>query len=184
MKLDTHLRYIGDPVLRRKSRAIEKPDAKWVRKFSEELLKEMNFHKAGSLSAPQIGQLYRMVALDPHMITHQCDKSEGFNHGILINPKIISSSEHIKSRWESSVSAPGYEFLIERPSGIRVEFQTLDGSKENHLMVGLLALVVQQQIDCLDGLTFVDKIDKSNPRLRFVGLTLPVNRPQQYSPSA
>jgi peptide deformylase len=79
---------------------------------------------------------------------------------LIINPRIISSSKEKEVREEGCLSVPGIFAEVERSS--RVLFEGLVNCKEAITIecAGLLARAIQHEIDHLDGVLFVDRLDR------------------------
>ncbi len=170
MQIPRHLdiRTIGDPALSRKASPVERIDDD-VRRFGEELLKMMLKYDGVGLAATQVGVGLRMIALAvPAPDTSRTGEPNSPGELILsrkmpaliINPRIISSSKEKEVREEGCLSVPGIFAEVERPS--RVLFEGLVNCKEAITIecAGLLARAIQHEIDHLDGVLFVDRLDR------------------------
>jgi len=87
------------------------------------------------------------------------DTGEGLN--VLINPKIVKKSGS-QTLIEGCLSLPGIEAPIERASSVVVKGIDLKGEKIEIKAEGLLATVLQHEIDHLDGKLFVDRVSDPN----------------------
>ena len=138
-----------DPILRKKSDAIEKVDDE-LRKLMDEMLETMYEAPGIGLAAVQIGILKRLIVID---ITKNDEKKDPL---FLINPEIISKSSNTSTYEEGCLSLPGYFAEIERPKKISLKY--LDD--ENKIIVrdveGVEARILQHEIDHLSGKLFVD----------------------------
>ena len=132
---------IGEPVLRKKAKVVTKFDDKLV-----ELLEDMadTMYEA----APQVSILKRVVVIDI---------GEGLLE--LINPEIIATSgEQIDA--EGCLSIPGEDGEVKRPYVVRVRAQDRNGNTFEIEGEELLARAFCHEIDHLDGILFVDKVEK------------------------
>jgi peptide deformylase len=125
--------------------------AEKVMEFNEELKQlvldmiiTMGENNGIGLAAPQVGVNKRVIviALDDTPLA-------------LINPIIIASKDDVTSE-EGCLSVPGYYDTIKRHGEIIVSFQTLEGEVKESTASGMLAIVVQHEIDHLNGKLFVD----------------------------
>lgn len=102
------------------------------------------------LAANQIGALHRVIVV--RLI------GEGVPHGLvpLVNPKIVMRLGKI--RWtEACLSLPGISVPVVRDESVLVEFTSIDGHKGfAYDLSGQDAVVVQHEIDHLDGKTLAD----------------------------
>ena len=144
------LKYFGENILRQKANEIKTIDDSLV-----ELAKQMHeFVKKADgvgLAAPQIGIPQRII------ITNLGDKKNIFT---IINPQIVSTSDKLVEWEEGCLSIPGINCNITRPAQIVVKGQSLEGKEFNIEADGLLARVLQHEIDHLDGILFIDRLEK------------------------
>lgn len=105
------------------------------------------------IAAVQIGYLVRILAVD-------VSKTKNKNHGrlIMINPKIIENSTDEITTKEGCLSVPDYLAYVSRPKKIIVEYIDIDGKKQVLESKRFEAVVIQHEIDHLDGILFIDKI--------------------------
>jgi peptide deformylase len=77
-----------------------------------------------------------------------------------INPEIVWSSEERSIYEEGCLSIPEYYAEVERPASVRARALDREGKEREVLAEGLLATVLQHEIDHLDGVLFIDHISK------------------------
>ena len=106
----------------------------------------MAAYNAIGLAAPQCGIHKNIIVL----------RIEEHSPFVLINPKIISSSEEIFEWEEGCLSVPGYYEKRKRPEMIVVESVDTNNKRTELEFRGLYAFAVQHEIDHLQGKTFVD----------------------------
>lgn len=138
---------IGNPILRKKSQPVKKVD-KFIEKLVEEMKKALIKSEipAVGLSAPQIGELLRVIIYRDEDKIHT-----------LINPKILKKEGKIVIE-EGCLSIPGVFGDVERSYKILVSGLSLTGKKIEIEKEGLPAVIIQHEIDHLDGILFIDKI--------------------------
>lgn len=137
----------GEPVLREKSKPVSKFDSK-LSKLIKKMHKTMKNADGVGLAAPQVGHLLRVVTVDV---------GEGLI--ALVNPEIIDKSKERCEFDEGCLSFPGVTIDITRPEEIRVAYLDEKGNKNVLDADGLLARVIQHEIDHLDGVLIIDKAD-------------------------
>jgi len=142
------LRYLGDPVLRRKSRTIDKISAK-TRETIEAMWQVMYENNGIGLAAPQVGLSQRIVVLDT--------REPGEKYAI-VNPEVVWQGKEITPLSEGCLSVPGLEGEVFRPSEVRVSGYDPDGKRIEVVGKNLLAKVLQHEIDHLYGVMFVDHV--------------------------
>ena len=93
-------------------------------------------------------------------------KKETFKNYIIINPKLISTSEEIiyVEEGEGCLSVNReVEGIVPRHARVTLEGYDMDGNKIKIRGREELAVAFQHELDHLDGILFTDKIDKKNP---------------------
>lgn len=80
------------------------------------------------------------------------------------NPVVRPLGTDLESAEEGCLSFPGLRGDVERPARIEVAFEDLDGGRHVLVCDGLLARCVQHENDHLDGVLFIDRMDKASRR--------------------
>jgi len=139
---------LGDETLRKTSKPMQKFDLRlWL------LLRDMadTMYKAEGvgLAAPQVGILRRVVVIDVQD-----------DHGLieLVNPEIIAV-EGEQAGEEGCLSVPGRRGYVVRPGKVTVRAKDRKGKTFELTGEGLLARALCHEIDHLDGILYVDKMD-------------------------
>lgn len=143
-----------NPVLRERSKEIREVNSELIN-FTEELKTAMCINKGCvGLAAPQAGVLKRMVVVD--VSGH---KRAGENHGLLVmlNPEIIHS-EGVSMNREGCLSVPDFTGNVERAESVKVRYMDMNGEEKVFMTCGFEAIVVQHEMDHLDGILFIDRI--------------------------
>lgn len=138
---------IGEPVLRKVSKKVEKIDDKIIQ-LLEDMADTMYEADGVGLAAPQVGILKRVVVID-------------IGDGLLelINPEIIETSgEQIDD--EGCLSVAGEAGVVKRPYTVKIRAYNREGQLFEMVGEELLARAFCHEIDHLDGILFVDKIEK------------------------
>ena len=112
---------------------------------------ETMYDKGGiGLAAIQIGIPYRILLVDtgfPFM-----------KKGIfMVNPEILTTSKKTASINEGCLSLPGYKKKVERAETCSVSFRDHTGKANKISATGLLSIVIQHEMDHLNGITLKDK---------------------------
>ena len=139
---------LGDETLRKNSKPMQKFDLRlWL------LLRDMadTMYKAEGvgLAAPQVGILRRVVVIDVQ---------DGKGLIELVNPEIIAA-EGEQAGVEGCLSVPGRQGYVVRPEKVTVRAQDRKGKPFELTGEGLLARALCHEIDHLDGIMYVDKMD-------------------------
>jgi len=125
-----------------------------VRALVEDMFETMYKAPGVGLAAIQVGVPRRIVTVDT------AKKDEPKNPQVFINPEIVWSSEEKSAYEEGCLSIPEYYEEVERPSEVKVRFMDLAGKTQEVAANGLLATVLQHEIDHINGVLFIDHISK------------------------
>lgn len=159
------LRYYGDPVLRKRAEPVaEITEAE--RQFAEQMLETLYATGNGiGLAATQVGVLKRLIIVD---IGEEDD--EEYEPLVLFNPELLSFEGEIVAE-EGCLSIPDVTADVKRPESIVVDGVNLQGEAIRIEADGLLARVLQHEIDHLNGVLFIDRISGLKRRLLSEELT-------------
>ena len=144
------IRYLGDPILRKKAAPVTEFGEELGR-LVEDLLDTMYAFDGIGLAALQIGLEQRVIVVD---VSEARDRSEAI---ALVNPEIVTSSGTMKGE-EGCLSIPGVVAEVERAERVLVRGQHPSGEPAQMEADGLLARVLQHEIDHLNGILFIDRL--------------------------
>ena len=142
------LRLFGDPVLKQRAREVEEFDGDLVTLVNG-MYETMDVEEGIGLAAPQVGVRRRLFTYDLH---------EGDGPSVLVNPEIVERDGEVLSD-EGCLSVPGYRFEVVRSERVTMRGLDLDG---NELVLegdDLLARMIQHEIDHLDGVLLLDRVE-------------------------
>lgn len=150
----------GNPILRQKAAWIEKLTDNERRLVQE--MAELMYRRHGiGLAANQVGVLKQIAVIDiDHLEIEPGGKPRRFLR-TLINPQIIWQSEEDSPYREGCLSLPGIETEIYRPQKIKVAYYDLDYQPQELEAEGMLARVIQHEVDHLQGILFIDHLSFS-----------------------
>jgi peptide deformylase len=143
------IRIMGDPVLRQKAADVAQIEPE-TRILISDMFETMYDAEGVGLAAPQIGISQRIIVVDP-----RDDTTKPF---ALVNPVIVESSEDLERGEEGCLSIPGLKDIVERPERVIVEGYNDEGSPTRVDADGLLARILQHEIDHLNGVLFIDRL--------------------------
>ena len=126
----------------------------------EEYASKNNIRAGMGLSAVQLGILKRFFVI--------CYKKDDgtFEEYKVVNPKIVSNSEELiyVEEGEGCLSVNRYvEGIVPRFARVTIEFYDEYGNKQTKRVREEIAVAFQHEIDHLNGILFLDRIDKKNP---------------------
>lgn len=148
--LEVH--HLGDRVLRQPAKRISKVDAE-LRQVIREMLQTMYSEDGIGLAAPQ-------VAINKQLIVVDIEPDNAATPPlILINPTIKKFSQDIDVEQEGCLSIPGVYLDVKRPEAISVSFKDEQGRPQTLTTAGLLSRAIQHEIDHLNGVLFVDRVE-------------------------
>ncbi len=151
---------VGDSLLRKKSKLIISFGTQEMIQLKEDLRETLmefrrKYNYGRGISAVQVGVLKRVIYI-------QTDEFEG----MLCNPVIVSKSEDLFWTWDSCFSVDAAFFVqIERYKEIEVEYHDVQGKKRLLIAKDNLSGLLQHEIDHLDGILFIDYLDRKKRRL-------------------
>lgn len=102
------------------------------------------------IAAPQLGVTWRLAVIDTGVIHEPALATQL----VLINPEFVSVSEEQSDKIEGCLSLRGYQGNVCRPESITIKNYAIDG--ESHIIQadGILARVIQHEMDHLDGIVY------------------------------
>lgn len=164
------VRLFGDPVLRRKAEPVAELTDELAALISD-MFETMYQEEGVGLAAPQVGVGQRIIVVDPH--------EDGVQPFALVNPEVVEHGHDFERGEEGCLSLPGLKDIVERPAtcvvkGLKVATpasgatsseagavppeskpETREVRIEAH---GLLARVLQHEVDHLNGVLFIDRV--------------------------
>jgi len=150
-----------DPFLAQKTRQVEHIDKK-ILKLIEDMVETMFDAPGVGLAAPQVGSNLRLIVynLDAGMETEDQSPPRPQNATALINPEIISASGQIISENEACLSVPDYSANVKRYEKVTVKARNKEGKNLEFSVDGIYSVIMQHEIDHLDGVLYIDRISK------------------------
>jgi peptide deformylase len=156
-----------DPRLKLKAKPVVKVDST-IRELMDDMLETMYVAPGIGLAAPQVGQPLRIIVADVAR-----DEEEQKQPLRMANPEILWRSEELATYNEGCLSLPEHYADVTRPAAIRVRYIDHENEIREMAAEGLLATVIQHEMDHLEGVLFVDHISplKRNIILRKLAKT-------------
>lgn len=157
----------GHPVLRAKGVPIPSITPE-ISRLIADMFETMYANKGVGLAAQQIGQALQLTVIDVHGITDRPSTLEingaaadvdAFMPLVLINPEITPVGEPVVGP-EGCLSFPEIYADITRPGSVEVKALDKHGKPIAFRCGGLLARAVQHETDHLNGILFIDRMDR------------------------
>ena len=162
----------GTDVLRKKAKPVQKLDDSTI-KLMYDLAETMHKANGIGLAATQVGDLRRMLVVDVGAIESGArDEDEGKPREheteskilVMINPE-LKLAEGTITMEEGCLSIPELRAEVDRPEAIRVKYRDVNFEEVEITADGLVARVMQHEMDHLDGVMFVDHLGKTRRAL-------------------
>lgn len=151
----------GNPIIRRKSKEVKNVQSSRVGRVIRNLIDSMRFHGLVGMAAPQIGENVRVFVSEIRKTKTRKNTKDSDPLRVYINPHIVSSSKNLVSIYEGCGSVGFAKIFgpVKRPKKVIIEASNERGVRFVLEAKGLLARVIQHEMDHLDGLLFIDKVD-------------------------
>lgn len=133
-------------VVRTKAREVENPHAPEIRELVFAMKDAMRKANGIGLAAPQIGEPLRIFVAEVNKKFY-----------VAVNPNVTKVSEETEEMEEGCLSVPGLWGPVERAARVTLEAFDQNGKPYRLKAKGLLARVIQHEMDHLDGILFIDK---------------------------
>jgi len=144
------IRYLGDPVLKRRAAEVETVDDE-VRTLIGDMLETMYEGAGIGLAAPQVGAPVRVIVLDGDNERYS-EKSI-----VIVNPEITWHQGEVEEE-EGCLSIPEIRERVKRWAEVKVMGLDAEGQEIEFKAAGLLSRAIQHEIDHLNGILFIDRV--------------------------
>ena len=131
-----------------------------ITEIDEEVVKLVDHMAATMYSAPGIGLAATQVGVAKQvLVADVAPRRPESELIVLINPEIVSAEGEVIFE-EGCLSVPDYQAEVKRHEKITVRGLNLKGEEVEIEAEGLLAVVLQHEIDHLNGMLFIDRLSK------------------------
>jgi peptide deformylase len=144
------IRRYPDPILRQKAEEVKDLNGA-LQRLIDDMIETMHEAPGIGLAAPQVGKPLRLIVADISA------REEGHPLIVLVNPEIVEAEGRIDSE-EGCLSVPDYYSTIKRHAKVLVKGLDREGKPVEIEAEGLLARVLQHEIDHLNGILFIDHL--------------------------
>lgn len=144
---------LPDPVLRQVSTPVERIDSD-LQRLIDDMIETMHKAPGVGLAAIQVGVPRRLLVLDV------AEEDQPPAPMAVINPEIVVLGTATRVYEEGCLSIPDVRIDIERPAAVTVRFTERTGERREVAAEGLLATVLQHEIDHLDGRLIIDFLSR------------------------
>jgi peptide deformylase len=144
-----NIRTFGDPVLKSRAIAVEEFDDS-LRRLAGQMLEMLRAEEGRAvLAANQVGLLERVFVAEM-----------GDEEYVVVKPVIEERTQETEIGLEGCLSIPG--IWVERHEGVAVSGQDADGEPISFAVSGLVARMMQHEVDHLDGILMLDRTDRES----------------------
>lgn len=143
------VRLLGDPILRESALPVEELDGE-IHTLIADMFDTMYAEEGVGLAAPQVGVGLRVIVVDP--------REPEVPPFALINPEVVETAGELEKGEEGCLSIPGLKELVERPAQVVVTGMDEAGAQVRLEAVGLLARILQHEVDHVNGILFIDRV--------------------------
>ena len=165
----------GSPLLREETIPVEE-NSPALQTFIDDMIETMHGASGIGLAAPQVGRSECLFVADLRSLAG--DLAEEFGEVpewgreplVFINPEIVEEEEELCAYEEGCLSIPEVRELVDRPDWIRVRFLDRHFEEQELEAEGMLARVIQHELDHLHGVLFIDHL--SGLRRKLLGRRL------------
>ncbi len=138
------------PILRRTAKEVKVFDQE-LKDLATAMAKIMYEDDGIGLAAPQVSVSQRMLVIGA---------KDGKSFKAYINPEITFFSKEKCVNEEGCLSLPKIYGLVQRSKKVHVKYQDLDGKWQKEKIKDFNAIILQHEIDHLNGILFIDRVSK------------------------
>ncbi len=151
---------LGHPVLRQRAAEVGDVHDLPLQALIDDMLQTVADANGVGIAAPQVYESRRIfiIASWPNPRYPYAPKMEPT---VLINPAITWQSEATEKDWEGCLSIPGMRGLVPRHKAIRVRYLSRDNEPLETEYSGFVARIVQHELDHLNGIVFLDRVEST-----------------------
>ena len=151
---------LGAPVIREQAVKVTNPADPQLQTLIDDMLVTVANQKGMGIAAPQVSVSKRIIILSSQPNTRY-PYAPAMEPTVMINPVLEWASPDIDKDWEGCLTVPGIRGLVPRHRAIRVRYWTRQGAEVEIAYEGFLARIFQHEIDHLDGLVFLDRVEST-----------------------
>ena len=151
---------LGAPVIRQQAATVTDIHDHKFQAFIDDLLATAADENGMGIAAPQVSVSKRIIILSAHP-NARYPYAPSMEPIAIINPELTWVSPDMNKDWEGCLTVPGIRGLVPRHQSIRFQYQNREGVVIEWEYEGFLARVFQHEVDHLDGLVFLDRVEST-----------------------
>ncbi|MCY7282261.1 MAG: peptide deformylase [Cyanobacteria bacterium CAN_BIN43] len=148
---------VGNPILRQIAQPIDRFDEP-VQTLVDNLMATLLQSNGVGIAAPQVAASCRVVIIASRPNPRYPNAPE-MEPTVMINPRLVSTSEERVKDWEGCLSVPGIRGLVPRYQAIAIEYCDRQGKLQQQHLTDFVARIFQHELDHLNGLVFLDRLE-------------------------
>ncbi len=156
---------LGNPVLRQIAKKVDLKELAdqqgEMQNFIEDMIDTMREEDGVGLAAPQVNRSLQIVVLE-YEDNNRYPGESSIPVTVLINPVLSDYSEEKALGWESCLSLVDFRGLVPRSTSVTLKAYDRDGVRIEKRATGFEAVVLQHEIDHLNGKVFLDRMEDLN----------------------
>ncbi len=151
---------VGDPVLRERAREVtaEELASPRVQGLIDDLIETMRHAGGAGLAANQVGELLRIAVVEVDGRNPRYPYKPPIALTVLVNPVLEPVGEETVEINEGCLSVPDLRGTLPRRVTVRAHWLDREGMEHQELRRGLTAGTFQHEVDHLDGVLFLDRV--------------------------
>ena len=160
--------HFGEAILRKPGKVVTVFNP-GLEALAEDMLETMQAHEGIGLAAQQVDLPSQICVVNLGVYVRDRDFAYSYDGKqpplellmplIFVNPVVVADPSETLSVEEGCLSFPEICGVVERPANIKVVFQDLTGARHELVCDGILARVIQHEVDHLNGILFIDRMD-------------------------
>lgn len=150
--------YYDDPRLRKRCDEVKEITPE-IKELCQNMIETMQARNGAALAAPQVGAMVR-IFVNSYTGTDKEGNPVMGSPVVYINPKITAHSENEVLMEEGCLSIPGLYTSVWRPEEITITAQDVSGKSFTETISGWRARAILHENDHLNGVLFIDRLDR------------------------
>ena len=152
---------VGHPVLRECAREVSEEELRSdeVQRLIDDMVETMRAADGAGLAANQVAETLRIAVVEVRPGNPRYPYKPPVPLTVVVNPVIEPLDDEIERIIEGCLSVPNLRGEVPRHMGIRLRYTDRDGEEHEEVRRGLTAGTFQHELDHLDGVLFLDRVD-------------------------
>lgn len=151
---------LGAPVIRERAVEIADIHDPQLQALIDDLFATVADENGMGIAAPQVSVSKRIIILSPKP-NSRYPYAPTMEPTVMINPEMLWASSEMEKDWEGCLTVPGIRGIVPRHQAIRIRYHTRQGVMVEAAYEGFLARVFQHEVDHLDGVVFLDRVEST-----------------------